>query len=89
MSGIFIVINVIYLLSVFFLGNSRIAGHRFGEHLEKFFPLIQKYSKEEDDELREFCLQAFEAFVQRCPREITTYIPSVSLSLQFTSAMKE
>lgn len=58
--------------------SSRTAGHRFGEHLERFIPLIQKYSTEEDDELREFCLQAFEAFVQRCPREITPYIPTVS-----------
>ncbi|XKL68842.1 hypothetical protein PGB90_006611 [Kerria lacca] len=56
----------------------RTAGHRFGEHLERFIPLIQKYSTEEDDELREFCLQAFEAFVQRCPREITPYIPTIT-----------
>ncbi|XP_065221678.1 cullin-associated NEDD8-dissociated protein 1 [Planococcus citri] len=56
----------------------RTAGHRFGEHLDRFFPLIQKYSKEDDDELREFCLQAFEAFVQRCPREITPYIPTIT-----------
>ena len=41
-------------------------------------PLIVQYSREEDDELREYCLQAFEAFVHRCPKEITPHISTVS-----------
>jgi hypothetical protein len=57
---------------------SRQAGHRFGEHIERVMPLIVKYSREEDDELREHCLQAFEAFVHRCPKEITPHIHTVS-----------
>ncbi|KAF2884604.1 hypothetical protein ILUMI_21568 [Ignelater luminosus] len=55
----------------------RQSGHRFGEHIERFVPLILQYSYEEDDETREFCLQAFEAFVQRCPKEITPHIPAI------------
>ncbi|KAJ9581800.1 hypothetical protein L9F63_003869 [Diploptera punctata] len=57
----------------------RQAGHRFGEHIERVMPLIVQYSREEDDELREYCLQAFEAFVHRCPKEITPHISTVSL----------
>lgn len=36
---------------------SRQAGHRFGEHVERVTPLIEKYSRQDDDELREYCLQ--------------------------------
>jgi hypothetical protein len=61
---------------------SRQAGHRFGEHIERVMPLIVQYSREEDDELREHCLQAFEAFVHRCPKEITPHIHTVSLITQ-------
>lgn len=57
---------------------SRQAGHRFGEHVERMVPLIERYSREEDDELREYCLQAFEAIVQRCPKEVTPHIDTVS-----------
>lgn len=56
----------------------RHAGHRFGEQIDKVMPFIIQYSNEDDDELREFCLQAFEAFVYRCPKEITPYIQQVS-----------
>lgn len=56
----------------------RQAGHRFGEHIERVMPLIVQYSREEDDELREYCLQAFEAFVHRCPKEITPHINTIS-----------
>lgn len=56
---------------------SRQAGHRFGEHIERVMPLLVRYSSKEDDELREYCLQACEAFVQRCPKEITPHINSV------------
>lgn len=36
-----------------------------GEHLEKIIPLIVQYCNVEDDELREYCFQAFESFVRR------------------------
>lgn len=58
---------------------SRQAGHRFGEQIEKVMPLIVQYSNEDDDELREYCLQAFESFVYRCPKEITPHINKVSI----------
>ncbi|XP_012274263.1 cullin-associated NEDD8-dissociated protein 1 [Orussus abietinus] len=55
----------------------RQAGHRFGEQVERVMPLIVQYSNEDDDELREYCLQAFEAFVYRCPKEITPHINKI------------
>ncbi|KAM6059501.1 cullin-associated NEDD8-dissociated protein 1-like isoform 4-T4 [Theristicus caerulescens] len=58
-------------------GISRQAGHRIGEHLEKIIPLIVQYCNVEDDELREYCFQAFESFVRRCPKEIDPHIPNV------------
>ncbi|PFX22174.1 Cullin-associated NEDD8-dissociated protein 1 [Stylophora pistillata] len=63
----------------------RQAGHRVGEHLERIIPMIVQYSKvENDDELREYCIQAFESFVCRCPKEVTTYIPKITeLCLEF------
>ncbi|XP_027558452.1 cullin-associated NEDD8-dissociated protein 1-like isoform X2 [Neopelma chrysocephalum] len=58
-------------------GISRQAGHRIGEHLEKIVPLVVQYCNVDDDELREYCFQAFESFVRRCPKEIDPHIPSV------------
>uniref|UniRef100_A0A669Q0P3 Cullin associated and neddylation dissociated 2 (putative) n=1 Tax=Phasianus colchicus TaxID=9054 RepID=A0A669Q0P3_PHACC len=65
-------------------GISRQAGHRIGEHLEKIIPLIVRYCNVDDDELREYCFQAFESFVRRCPKEIDPHIPNVmSLCLKY------
>lgn len=36
-----------------------------GDYLEKMIPLIVQYCNVEDDELREYCFQAFESFVRR------------------------
>ncbi|NXI58463.1 CAND1 protein, partial [Chloroceryle aenea] len=58
-------------------GISRQAGHRIGEHLERIIPLIVQYCNVEDDELREYCFQAFESFVRRCPKEIDPHMPNV------------
>ncbi|NXK49874.1 CAND1 protein, partial [Chauna torquata] len=65
-------------------GISRQAGHRIGEHLEKIIPLIVQYCNVDDDELREYCFQAFESFVRRificldrCQKEIDPHIPNV------------
>ena len=57
---------------------SRQAGGRFGEYLDKMVPMIVKFCKTDDDELTEFCLQAFESFVRRCPKEVSDFIPDVS-----------
>ena len=46
--------------------------------------LLTHYSQRDDDELREYCLQACEAFVQKCPDKITPHInPIVSLCLVY------
>lgn len=58
---------------------SRHAGHRFGgEHLHNLVPLVVKYCRADDDELREYCLQAFESFVRRCPKEVSPFLPEIS-----------
>ncbi|XP_076124630.1 cullin-associated NEDD8-dissociated protein 2 [Alosa pseudoharengus] len=56
---------------------SRQGGHRVGEHLEKIVPMVVKFCNVEDDELREYCFQAFEAFVRRCPKEMSPHIATV------------
>lgn len=56
----------------------RHAGHRLCNHIDRVMQLLNQYSQREDDELREFCLQACEAFVQRCPEAIKPHIPGVS-----------
>lgn len=63
---------------------SKQAGHRFGEHLERVMPLVVHYCQEDDDELREYCLQAFDSFVKRCPKEITPHVPTIiNICLQY------
>lgn len=64
---------------------SRQSGHRFGQHLDKVMPLITRFASmdvkdkkpEEVDELKEVCLQAFESFVRRCPKEISPHVQIV------------
>lgn len=57
-----------------------------GENLQKIIPLIAYYCQCQDEELIEYSLQAFEAFVRRCPKEIANYIkPIMDLSLKYIS----
>ncbi|XP_035214585.1 cullin-associated NEDD8-dissociated protein 1-like [Stegodyphus dumicola] len=56
---------------------SRQAGHRFGEHLERVMPIVVQYCAVDDDELREYCLHAFESFVRRCPKEISPHVSTI------------
>ncbi|XP_026163651.1 cullin-associated NEDD8-dissociated protein 2 [Mastacembelus armatus] len=63
---------------------SRHGGHRVGEHLEKLIPMVVKFTTVEDDELREYCFQAFEAFIHRCPKEMSPHVATVTqLCLKF------
>lgn len=52
----------------------RQAGHRFGENVERVVPSLIQFINVDDDELREFCLQAFEALVHKCPKEMANHI---------------
>ncbi|XP_023811120.1 cullin-associated NEDD8-dissociated protein 1-like [Oryzias latipes] len=57
---------------------SREGGHRVGEHLQKVIPMVVKFTSVEDDELREHCFQAFEAFIRRCPKEMSPHVATVT-----------
>lgn len=46
-------------------------------HLDTVVPGILSAVQNEDDELRESCLQALESLLLRCPVEITNYLPSI------------
>ncbi|XP_055985466.1 cullin-associated NEDD8-dissociated protein 2 [Sorex fumeus] len=65
-------------------GVGRQAGHRLGTHLDRLVPLVLEFCHLDDDELRESCLQALEAFLRKCPKEMGSHVPSVtSLCLQY------
>ena len=51
-------------------------------------PLVVKYCQTDDDELREYCLQAFESFVRRCPKEVSPFIPEVSHSSVYSCRLE-
>ncbi|XP_010860818.1 PREDICTED: cullin-associated NEDD8-dissociated protein 2 [Bison bison bison] len=53
-------------------------------HLDRLVPLVEEFCNLDDDELRESCLQAFEAFLRKCPKEMGPHVPNVtSLCLQY------
>jgi cullin-associated NEDD8-dissociated protein 1 len=61
-------------------GISRRAGHRLTEsYLSKVVPILLALMEEaeNDDEMKESCLQTFEAFIRRCPREVETYSETI------------
>ncbi|KAF9403247.1 Cullin-associated NEDD8-dissociated protein 1 [Mortierella sp. AD011] len=63
---------------------SRSNAPRFGKFLPNVAPSVIKYTDLDDDELRENALQTLEAFVLRCPTEITPYIDTIiDLGLKF------
>lgn len=66
------------LTKLFLFFVSRQAGHRLCNHIDRVMTLLIKYSQQDDDELREFCLQACEAFVQRCPEAIKPHTQTVN-----------
>ncbi|XP_049880310.1 cullin-associated NEDD8-dissociated protein 1 [Pectinophora gossypiella] len=55
----------------------RQAGHRFGEQLDRVAPQVLEHSTKADEELREHCLQALEAFVLKCPKEVQPHISTI------------
>ena len=72
---------------------SRSVGFRIGRHLESIVPLFitflgdpvdEKLQTDAQSELRETCLQGFESFVLRCPREITPHLAALTnISITF------
>ncbi|KAG2206299.1 hypothetical protein INT47_007313 [Mucor saturninus] len=65
---------------------SRYSTARLGKHLSELVPIISSYASdtEDDDELREICLQTLESFILRCPVDIAPSIQDIiSLSLDF------
>ncbi|KAH0899429.1 hypothetical protein HID58_048997, partial [Brassica napus] len=68
---------------------SRSVGYRFGTHLGNTVPVLIKYctsASENDEELREYSLQALESFLLRCPRDISPYCDEIlNLTLEYIS----
>lgn len=68
---------------------SRSVGYRFGPLLGDTIPVLIGYctsASENDEELREYSLQALESFLLRCPRDISSYCDEIlHLSLEFLS----
>lgn len=56
---------------------SKSSGHRLSSHVPVLAPILFEYSTseqyEEDDELREHCLQALASFCSRCKREMGAF----------------
>ena len=65
------------LLFSWLFSCSRQAGHQVGEHLERLMPLIVEFCRVDDDELREYCIQAFESFTRKCAKQMTPHIATV------------
>ncbi|KAL8237397.1 hypothetical protein R6Q59_018478 [Mikania micrantha] len=68
---------------------SRAVGYRFGPHLGGTVPILIQYcmnASENDEELREYSLQALESFLLRCPRDISSYCNEIlHLALEYLS----
>nr|XP_009762524.1 PREDICTED: cullin-associated NEDD8-dissociated protein 1 [Nicotiana sylvestris]XP_009762525.1 PREDICTED: cullin-associated NEDD8-dissociated protein 1 [Nicotiana sylvestris] len=68
---------------------SRAVGYRFGPHLGETVPMLINYctsASENDEELREYSLQALESFLLRCPRDISYYCDEIlHLTLEYLS----
>ncbi|KAF1890490.1 hypothetical protein Lal_00041249 [Lupinus albus] len=71
------------------LGALRAVGYRFGPHLGDTVPVLINYctsASENDEELREYSLQALESFLLRCPRDISFYcVDILHLTLEYLS----
>lgn len=61
---------------------SKKAGHRLAKDMPILVPTMFSFCNnpefEEDDELREYCLQTLESFVDRCTREMAEYAEPLS-----------
>lgn len=69
---------------------SRSGGYRIGKQIEIVVPLVLQQCDPTrsagDAEMLESCLQAFESFVLRCPREVAAFQPIISqIALRYVS----
>ncbi|XP_073310019.1 cullin-associated NEDD8-dissociated protein 1-like [Primulina huaijiensis] len=68
---------------------SRAVGYRFGPQLGDTVPMLIGYcnnASENDEELKEYSLQALESFLLRCPGDISSYCDQIlRLTLEFLS----
>ncbi|CDS10708.1 hypothetical protein LRAMOSA11194 [Lichtheimia ramosa] len=65
---------------------SRYSTKHLSGYLSQVMPIIVQHTvqADEDDELREICLQSLESFVVRCPTEITSYLNEIiKLGLEY------
>ncbi|KAL0093191.1 TATA binding protein interacting protein [Phycomyces blakesleeanus] len=65
---------------------SRYSTARLADYLPELVSIIEVYTAEaeEDDEMREICLQTLESFVLRCPHKISPYTDRIiSLGLEY------
>lgn len=73
--------NNIEILNNFVSGATsicRVSAVRFAPFLPKFIPIFLNYCKEnEDDELREACIQGFDVFISRCTKDVTPFITPI------------
>ncbi|GJP34416.1 hypothetical protein CLOM_g18863 [Closterium sp. NIES-68] len=67
----------------------RAVGYRFGPHLGVVLPLVVGFcenASENDDEIREYSLQALESFVVRCPKDVSAHCEAIlDLALKYLS----
>ncbi|CAI5478422.1 unnamed protein product [Closterium sp. Yama58-4] len=67
----------------------RAVGYRFGPHLAVVLPLVVGFcesASENDDEIREYSLQALESFVVRCPKDVAEHCEAIlDLALKYLS----
>lgn len=58
----------------------RASWQRFADWIPKVMPILMDLFEKaaEDDELRESCLAALEAFTLRCPKEMTAWVGRIS-----------
>jgi len=63
---------------------SRTAGQRLDKYLERIVPLLVKHIRahatvesDEEDEVRENIIQAFESFIIRCPGQVSQFFPEI------------
>ncbi|KAI8803214.1 armadillo-type protein [Cladochytrium replicatum] len=56
---------------------SRFSAQRLSSFMNELLTLTMEYTKFDDDELREYCLQALETFTLRCPTEVGPHMAAI------------